>query len=159
MTESVLRFVDNLGITFGFALLMTAGFVIGSFVWFGWGPGHPVVRPPNDPWLERGDRADQMARMTVGEFFRRVTLGTNQGRLFLWLTAGNLALAAALPFLTERAKLADTIWLAVWPLFLFFYHIVTFWKFGSSWFSMVMLSVMALIPGWKILVVDALGIR
>jgi hypothetical protein len=119
-----------------------------------------VLRPPVDPLDERADRSDQMARMSVSEFFQRVTLHTNQGRLFLWLCAANLALAALLPFLDARIAahpMRPVLWF--YPLFLFIYHIGTFWKFGSSWFSMVMLSVMGLIPAWKILVVDLLRIR
>jgi hypothetical protein len=124
MTDAILGFIESLG----------------------------VSRTPGDPWLERADRADQMARMTVAEFFHRVTLGTNQGRLFLWLSAANLALAAALPLLGEKSAaspMAPFLWF--WPLFLFIYHIFSFWKFGSSWFGMVMLSVMALIPAWRVL--------
>jgi hypothetical protein len=152
MIDTLLGFIDNLGVSYSFILPASAGFAIGSAVWFGWGPGHPVPRTPREPWDDRADRGDQMARMTVTEFFQRVTLGTNQGRLFLWLSAANLALAAALPAFDEKraaSPMAPFLWF--WPLLLFVYHILSFYKFGSSWFSMVMLSVVALIPGWRIL--------
>jgi hypothetical protein len=154
MTESVLRLVDNLGITFGFALLFAAAGIVGSAACLAWRPDH------RDGWVEAAERSDRLAGMTVGEFFRRVTLQTRQGKLFLWLSAANLALAAALPLLPEKAQdnpMAPFLWF--WPLFLFIYHLFAFWKFGSGWFSLFILSMMALIPGWNIVVVTLLGIR
>jgi hypothetical protein len=154
MADGLLRFVDNLGVTFGFALAIAAGCVVGTAACLAWPADHP------GGWTRDEARKDGMQRMTVGEFFHRVTLRTRQGKLFLLLSAANLALAAAVPFLPEKARageMAPFLWF--WPLFLFIYHVATFWKFGSSWFSLFVLSIAAMLPAWKMFVVDLLGIR
>jgi hypothetical protein len=152
MTESLLRFVDNLGVSYGLVLLAATGFVIGSIVWFVWGAGIP-----KDLVFE----AYGAQRMDIREFLTRVTLRSTQGRLFLVASAANIALAAAIPFLGDRIRdPAGMIWLAaLWPLFLFVLHAIWFVRFGVTWFSTVILSAFALLPAWRILVADLLGIR
>jgi hypothetical protein len=152
MTEAALGFIDNLGISYGLVLLMSAGFVIGSVVWFAWGPG--LARDLVFPRYGAG-------RMDIREFLTRVTLRSTQGRLFLCACALNLALAAALPFMGERVR--DPIgmaWVtALFPIFLFAMHCALFLRIGVTWFTTVMLTVFALLPAWKIFVVDIFGIR
>jgi hypothetical protein len=152
MTDAVLGFIDNLGITYAFALLAIAGFAVGSAVWFAWGPGlaRDLVFQP-----------DGAGRMDIREFLTRVTLRTTQGRLFLAASAANLLLAAALPFMGDRVR--DPIgmaWVtAFFPVFLFVMHCALFLRIGVTWFTTVMLTMFALLPAWKIFVIDIFGIR
>jgi hypothetical protein len=152
MTDSVLRFIDNLGISYGFALLMAAGFAIGTIVWFVWGAGMP-----RDLVFERYGAS----RLDIREFLTRVTLRSTQGKLFVMASAANLALAAAIPFLGDRVRdPAGMVWLAaLWPLLLFVLHAAWFVRFGVTWFSTVILSAVALMPAWRVLVTDLIGIR
>lgn len=147
MTQGILGFIDNLGITPGFALLIGIGFVIGTVVWKIWGPG----------WIpaEGGD----LGRMSVGEFASRVTLHSTQGRLVLWASAGNLALAAAIFLFAIPDRTGIGTVAVFYPLFLFFMHAGYFMKYGSSWFSMGALSTLALFPAWKVLVFENFGLR
>ena len=139
MTEAVLRFIDNSGISHAYLLVLAAGFVLGTIAWFAWGAGR--ILPEDGP-----HKRD--ANMRVSEFLERLTLHSTHGRLFLWSSAANLALAAALPFLGGRLPDATVLaaWAALWPLFLFIYHLTIVVRYGSTWLTAVLLATVALTP-------------
>jgi hypothetical protein len=118
---------------------LAGGALIGTSVWLF--EGSPKGNP------------DVAGNVSVGDFFRSVTMRTPEGKVFLWGSMANVLLAIAL--FASAGAVPVTGWVAwaalLWPGLMFVVHARIITLASGRWFGTVMQASWALLPAVKVL--------